>query len=211
MTRREALRRLTRNRDKLRTLAVRHISVFGSTARDQATVHSDVDILVEFEPRAHVGLFAFVRLLDAIKSLPLPSGSRVMETGGYKGRSREVPREELHAQISAKLGVERSDIISEYGMCELSSQFYTRPTLRASRSVVFTGPPWTRSMVVDPETGREAREGGRGLIRVFDLANRGSVLAIQTEDVGVRRGDGFELIGRALQVEARGCSLMVPS
>ena len=154
---------------------------------------------------------AFVRLLDAIKSLPLPSGSRVMETGGYKGRSREVPREELHAQISAKLGVERSDIISEYGMCELSSQFYTRPTLRASRSVVFTGPPWTRSMVVDPETGREAREGGRGLIRIFDLANRGSVLAIQTEDVGVRRGDGFELIGRALQAEARGCSLMVPS
>jgi len=64
MTRREALRRLTRNRDKLRTLAVQHIAVFGSTARDQATVHSDVDILVEFEAEAHVGLFAFVRLLD---------------------------------------------------------------------------------------------------------------------------------------------------
>ena len=64
MTRREALRRLARNRGKLRTLAVRHIAVFGSTARDQATVHSDVDILVEFEPGAHVGLFAFVRLLD---------------------------------------------------------------------------------------------------------------------------------------------------
>jgi predicted nucleotidyltransferase len=64
MTRREALRRLARNREKLRTLAVRHIAVFGSTARDQATVHSDVDILVEFEPGAHVGLFAFVRLLD---------------------------------------------------------------------------------------------------------------------------------------------------
>jgi uncharacterized protein len=64
MTRREALRRLNRNHEKLRSLAVRHISVFGSTARDQATVHSDVDILVEFEPQAHVGLFAFVRLLD---------------------------------------------------------------------------------------------------------------------------------------------------
>jgi hypothetical protein len=65
--------------------------------------------------------------------------------------------------------------------------------------------------VIDPETGREAREGGRGLIRIFDLANRGSVLAIQTEDVGVRRGDGFELLGRAPEAEARGCSLMVPS
>jgi predicted nucleotidyltransferase len=69
MTRREALRRLTRNRDKLRALAVRHIAVFGSTARDQATMHSDVDILVEFEPEARVGLFAFVRLLDFLADL----------------------------------------------------------------------------------------------------------------------------------------------
>ncbi len=64
MTRHEALRRLNRNREKLRTFSVHHIAVFGSTARDQATVHSDVDILVEFAPEAHVGLFAFVRLLD---------------------------------------------------------------------------------------------------------------------------------------------------
>ncbi len=64
MTRREALRRLERNREKLRTYSVRHIAVFGSTARDQATLHSDVDVLVEFEPAAPVGLFTFVRLLD---------------------------------------------------------------------------------------------------------------------------------------------------
>ncbi|OHE76723.1 MAG: hypothetical protein A2107_12195 [Verrucomicrobia bacterium GWF2_62_7] len=150
--------------------------------------------------------FAFVHLLDAIKSLPLPRGSRVMETGGYKGRTREVPREELHALISAKLGVPRSAIVSEYGMCELSSQFYT-----ASQSAIFSGPPWTRVQIINPETGREARESDRGLIRIFDLANRASVLAIQTEDVGIRRGDGFELLGRAPQAEARGCSLMMPS
>ena len=64
MTRREALRRLNRNREKLRTYHVRHIAVFGSTARDKATVNSDVDLLVEFEPGAPVGLFAYVRLLD---------------------------------------------------------------------------------------------------------------------------------------------------
>jgi predicted nucleotidyltransferase len=63
MTRREAVRRLTRNREKLRTYDVLHIAVFGSTARDQATPHSDVDVLVEFVPEAHVGLFTFVRLL----------------------------------------------------------------------------------------------------------------------------------------------------
>ena len=154
---------------------------------------------------------AFVRLLDAIKTLPLPPRSRVMETGGYKGCSREMPREELHAQLSAKLGVPRSAIISEYGMCELSSQFYTRTTHHAPRSMIFTDPPWVRVQIINPETGREAREGGHGLIRIFDLANRGSVIAIQTEDIGVRHGDGFELIGRAPQAETRGCSLMVPA
>lgn len=150
--------------------------------------------------------FAFVRLLDAIQSLPLPPGSRVMETGGYKGRSREVPREELHSLIARRLGVPRANIVSEYGMCELSSQFYA-----PSRSAIFHGPPWTRVQVIDPETGREACEGDRGLIRIVDLANRASVIAVQTEDVGVKRGNGFELIGRAQQAEARGCSLMVPS
>ena len=64
MTSREALHRLNHTREKLRTHHVRHIAVFGSTARDQATVHSDVDLLVEFEPEAQVGLFAYVRLLD---------------------------------------------------------------------------------------------------------------------------------------------------
>lgn len=78
-------------------------------------------------------------------------------------------------------------------------------------SGLFHGPPWTRVQVINPETGREARNGERGLIRVFDLANRASAIAIQTEDVGVRCGDGFELAGRAPQAEARGCSLMVAS
>jgi len=69
MSRREALRRLERNREKLRTFDVSHISVFGSTARDQATLHSDVDVLVEFQPQARVGLFTFVRLLDFLSDV----------------------------------------------------------------------------------------------------------------------------------------------
>jgi predicted nucleotidyltransferase len=69
MTSREALRRLNRNREKLRTHHVRHIAVFGSTARNEATAHSDVDLLVEFEPEARIGLFAFVRLLDFLSDV----------------------------------------------------------------------------------------------------------------------------------------------
>jgi hypothetical protein len=73
---------------------------------------------------------------------------------------------------------------------------------------VFRFPPWARVRVVSPETGREVVDGETGLLRVFDLANVFSVMAIQTEDLAVRRGDGFELISRAKLAEPRGCSLM---
>ncbi len=65
--------------------------------------------------------------------------------------------------------------------------------------------------IISPETGREVTDGKTGLIRVFDLANVFSVMAIQTEDLGIRRENGFELLGRAAQAEPRGCSLMAQS
>ena len=82
----------------------------------------------------------------------------------------------------------------------------SRITHYASRSFRF--PPWARAQIISPETGREVAPGETGLIRVFDLANVFSVMGIQTEDVGIRRGAGFELIGRAARAEPRGCSLM---
>jgi hypothetical protein len=62
--------------------------------------------------------------------------------------------------------------------------------------------------VISPETGREVAEGETGLLRLYDLANVWSVMAVQTEDLAVRHGDGFELLGRAAAVEPRGCSRM---
>lgn len=156
--------------------------------------------------------FSFVHLLDELKSrnlrIQLPEGTQVMETGGYKGRSRELSRSELHTLISERLGVPPAQIVCEYGMSELSSQAYdvTGDKGRATRRFRF--PPWARARVVSPETGREVAEGEMGLLRVFDLANVFSVMAIQTEDLAVRRGDGFELIGRAKLAEPRGCSLL---
>jgi len=181
------------------------------------------------EPLVLLGTaFMFVHLLDELAqrglSVALPPGSRVIETGGYKGRSRELPKAELHALISARLGVPPAFIVCEYGMSELSSQAYdrvagdgwqvtsgapavpSRTTHHAPRTFHF--PPWCRALVISPETGREVAEGETGLLRVFDLANVRSVMAIQTEDLAVRRGDGFELLGRAARAEARGCSLM---
>jgi hypothetical protein len=191
--------------------------------------------------------FSFVHLLDALSAanlrLQLPARSRVLETGGYKGRSRALPKAELHQLITTQLGVAPEHIICEYGMSELSSQAYEielerRPPARLvgtpdseSRneklkyefqqhhagaetgappvSRRFKFPPWARARVVSPETGGEVESGETGLLQVFDLANAFSVMAIQTEDLAVRRTDGFELIGRSAAAEPRGCSLML--
>jgi hypothetical protein len=151
--------------------------------------------------------FLYVHLLDYLAhrniSLKLPVGTMAMETGGYKGRSRDVPKRELHQLIGERLGISEANIICEYGMSELSSQAYYQATTH-----VFHFPPWARVQIISPETGREVTEGETGLIRGFDLANVFSAMPVQTEDLGIRRGDGFELVGRASLAEARGCSLM---
>jgi hypothetical protein len=177
--------------------------------------------------------FSFVHLLDYLAErdlrVELPTGSRVMETGGYKNRSRSMPKAELHALISERLGVLPEDIVCEYGMSELSSQAYAPGAPASRRRFVpsatkelagetpalpgpvtrhFCFPPWARVQIISPETGRDVADGETGLIRVFDLANVFSVAATQTEDLGIRRGNGFELIGRAQLAEPRGCSLM---
>jgi hypothetical protein len=156
--------------------------------------------------------FSFVHLLDHLRAnnlnFELPGGSRAMETGGYKNRSRELPKAELHALITEQLGISRDKIICEYGMSELSSQAYALAGTAGQAANYFHCPPWARGQITSPETGGEVAEGETGLIRVFDLANVFSVAAIQTEDLGIRRNDGFELVGRAQMAEPRGCSLM---
>jgi hypothetical protein len=141
-----------------------------------------------------------------------------METGGYKGRSRQFSRAELRALITDRLGIPPGCIVSEYGMSELSSQAYDRmiSSLENSSSEcelaveggLFRFTPWARVQVISTETGGGVADGETGLLRVFDLANVRSVLAVQTEDLAVRHGDGFVLAGRAPKTEPRGCSLM---
>jgi len=155
--------------------------------------------------------FSFVHLLDAPdirgRQFPLPPGSMLMETGGYKGRSREVPKDELHALLRRCFGVPRSAIVSEYGMSELSSQAYDSMDSGGGPRV-FRFPPWCRATVVSPETGEPAPVDETGLLRIEDLANVWSAAFVQTEDLARRVGDGFELAGRAPQAEAKGCSLL---
>jgi acyl-CoA synthetase (AMP-forming)/AMP-acid ligase II len=158
--------------------------------------------------------FAFVHLLDALEPsdlrIALPAGSRAMETGGFKGHTRAVPRDELHAMISQRLGLEPARIVNQYGMTELGSQFYDSVLVDGDGPRRKLGPPWVRVRLVDPLSGDEAAHGEPGMIQICDLANTGSVCAIQTADLGrVIPGapPGFEVLGRLAGAEERGCSI----
>ncbi len=149
--------------------------------------------------------FAFVQLFDSTsEDWGLPGGSIIVETGGFKGRTREVPREELYGLFETRLGVPAGRGHSEYGMCEMASQFYGFGLAPVKR-----GPHWVRTRTINPETGDDTRPGHAGLLRHCDLANFNSVLALQTQDSGTLTEDGFLLHGRAPDADLRGCSLTV--
>jgi hypothetical protein len=138
----------------------------------------------------------------------LPAGSAVFETGGFKGRTIELSRDELSARLAARLGVPAAAVVREYGMTELTSQCYTG-TLLGGDPELFLTPHWVRVRVLDPLTLEESPPGAPGLLAVFDLANLGSAVHLLTEDLGVAQGAGFRLLGRASGAELRGCSLTV--
>jgi len=155
--------------------------------------------------------FAFVHLIDHMARrgvlIGLPSASRIMETGGFKGRSREIPRAELYTELKRVLGIPSERIVNQYGMTELASQFYDSVIRGPSEPRRKLGPPWARVVIVDPETGHEAATGQVGSIVVVDLANTGSVLSLRTGDLGRAVLDGFEVIGREPGADTRGCSI----
>jgi len=161
------------------------------------------------EPLALCGTAsAFAHLLDSATPLRLPSGSRVMETGGFKGHERTLSRDELYASIDEKLGIPESRIVNQYGMTELGSQFYDSVLREPERPRRKLAPPWVRVRVIDPHSGRDAAPGEPGIITIHDLANTGSVSAIETADLGqASEEDGFEILGREPGAEERGCSI----
>ncbi len=160
--------------------------------------------------------FSLKAFIDYLKNeniwINLPKGSRLMETGGFKGRTKSIAKEDLYLLCAERLGIQRTHCVSEYGMTELSSQAYDTTLrnwyLKRTDRSYKKGPAWMRTLVIDPRTGREVAAGKKGILRHFDLANRGSILAVQTEDVGIRIKDGFEVLFRAKRADLRGCSLV---
>lgn len=175
------------------------------------------------EPLAVLGTsFSFVHLLDALadarRTFRLPAGSRVLDTGGFKGKSREVTADALREAFLERLGVPEDHCANYYGMTEISTQYYDRTVLGAvpgERAKVV--PHWARLVAVDPLTRAPVPYGEQGLLLHLDLANAGSCLAVLSDDIGwavepdsVPAGLGTAdviLRGRAAGAEARGCSL----
>lgn len=158
--------------------------------------------------------FALVALLDALgdERQALPDGSVVMQTGGYKGRTRAVPAAELRRSAARSFAIPETAIVSEYGMTELSSQLYEGTLPGGSLSApagIYLEPPWLRVSPVDAVTLEPVPDGTSGLARFVDLANVDSAVAILTRDRVRRQGPGIELLGREPGAPARGCSLSV--
>ncbi len=127
----------------------------------------------------------------------------IMETGGMKGRRKEIIRPELHDKLKRGFGVKT--IHSEYGMTELLSQAYSK------KEGYFSCPPWMKVLIRDPQNPIQFLDNGKtGGINVIDLANIYSCSFIATQDLGkLHHNDTFEVLGRFDHSDVRGCSLMV--
>jgi phenylacetate-coenzyme A ligase PaaK-like adenylate-forming protein len=143
-------------------------------------------------------------LLDLAEQFAIPlKTTKIIETGGMKGRREEMTREEVHAALTTAFGVPA--VGSEYGMTELLSQAWS------TGNGIFRTPPWMKILIRDPYNPfRHLPAGKSGGIDVIDLANRNSCSFIQTQDLGRLLPDGsFEVLGRFDNAVLRGCNLMV--
>jgi phenylacetate-coenzyme A ligase PaaK-like adenylate-forming protein len=142
--------------------------------------------------------FAHLHLCDSDLKISLPPGSLAVHCGGFKGRSREVTRPELHELMRRRLGVNR--VINLYGMTEATSHFYGDEWHEL--------PPWAAVRILDPDTLAEKPDGETGLVGWVDLINLDACVTVLTQDLGVRKGDrSVLLLGRVPGAESRGCSM----
>lgn len=143
-------------------------------------------------------------LLDLFsKESSLPANTTIIETGGMKGRRKEMTREELHGMLTKASGIR--SIHSEYGMTELLSQAYS------TADALFEPPPWMRVLIREPDDPFQLMENGRrGLINIIDLANIHSCSFIATQDIGRKMdNERFTVEGRSDNSDIRGCNLLI--
>ena len=167
------------------------------------------------EPLCLIGVrVVFTALLDYLRSqktdIEFPANTRLVDTGGTKG-GRTLSDAGFLRATWEHFGIPGYYCINEYGMTEMSSQYYDNVLHRrfagSNAKRRKQAPPWLRSVAVDPETLAPLPDGEPGLLRHLDLANTLSIMAIQTEDVGVVENGLLQLRGRLAGAEPRGCAL----
>lgn len=164
--------------------------------------------------------FGWIPFFDACKEkgikFHLPNDSRLVEGGGYKGKSREVSKEELLSLTYEILGVPNDNVINLLGLTETASVFIDNVLFNKLHGIseprYKPNHPWTRTIAVDPNTLKEPKpkrlpSEEKGVLRHYDLANKSTVIAVQTEDTGYEIGDGFEIMERGTGIA--GCSLAI--
>ncbi|MCX6182321.1 MAG: acyl transferase [Bacteroidetes bacterium] len=183
---------------------VQHLIQLSKTPKSRFSLQPD-DELIYFlttsdEPKILFGVtFALLDFADKIKA-PLKN-TTIIETGGMKGRGKELTRLELHATLSSSFAC---PIRSEYGMTELLSQAYCNDDL------TFKAPSWMKLLVRDPNDPFQITTQGKGALNVIDLANINSCAFIATDDLGQVHSNGtFEVSGRLDNSDLRGCNLLV--
>jgi hypothetical protein len=148
-------------------------------------------------------------LLEFARQYPMQlQYCQVMETGGMKGRGKELTREDVQKELMQLLGLDA--VHSEYGMTELLSQAYSRA------AGIFNTPPWMKILLREPDDPFQVSDpasitaSSTGAVNIIDLANVHSCSFIATDDIGrLRPGGTFEILGRLDNCDIRGCGLMI--
>jgi hypothetical protein len=162
--------------------------------------------------------FGFVHLIDALHArlpLQLPPRSRLMDAGGYKGRSRELQPEDFRALMARSFGLEDASIVNLLGMTELSSQIYDDTLAIATAGRPATDrrkvpPHWLRTHVTSIDApSLDAGQGEIGILAHYDLANFSRPIALLSDDLGRVQPGGFRILSRIKSSEPRGCSVSI--
>lgn len=170
-------------------------------------LNNPVELVLRYQKAQSLGSKVMIfgvsyALLDLAEQHIDLSDAIIIETGGMKGRRKELTKAKLHEALKSGLGV--SNIYSEYGMTELLSQGYSM------KDGKFEVVPWMKILIRDPyDPFQWYDEGKSGGINVIDLANQHSCAFIQTQDMGRIVGDGFYIEGRFDDADIRGCNLML--
>lgn len=170
------------------------------------------------QPVMIVGItFAFAHFFEFCKakglSFNLPQGSRIIHGGGFKGKSKELGKDEFAALTQEMTGIPPEYNLNNYALTEVQAVFADNVLRNHVKGIeekrYKVNPAWTRTIAVNPETLEPLPKGKQGLLRHYCLANINTVVAVQTDDVGYEMERGFEIIGRAEGAESRGCSIAV--